>query len=201
MMIYFVRHGQTDWNRAFRWQGAKADNELNQTGRQQALALRDWFAVQSAPPSVILSSPLKRARATAQCIASAFSMQVISEPLFIEVGLGDFEGKTSEQLRQQYPKQFDQWLGAYHLIAPPGGESLAAAIERVRPILLAHIAQYTDHLVIVAHQAILMAMKAALSGDLSRTMLAQYKQANDEIDLWDLAEARILERVKLSGDA
>jgi broad specificity phosphatase PhoE len=197
MLIYFVRHGQTDWNKALRWQGGNSDIELNTTGREQARAVRAWFVGQGITPAAILSSPMKRAVATAKRIASAFGQDIVGEPAFREVGLGDFEGKTTEELQAQYGEQFDQWLKTYHLMPAPGGESLEQAIERMRPALLTHIEQFGDQMIIVAHQAILMGMKAALSNDLRPETLATYKQANFEIDVWDVENASILKRIDI----
>ena len=199
MIIYFVRHGQTDWNKALRWQGGGSDVELNSTGQEQSRAVRDWFVELGIQPAAVLSSPMRRARATAECIASAFKLAVELEPAFREVALGDYEGKLTEELQAQYGEQFDLWLKACHLIAPPGGESLEQAIDRMRPALLAHIEQYGDQTIIVAHQAILMGMKGALSGDIGPQTLASYKQANHEIDVWDVEQACILRRIDING--
>ena len=199
MLIYFVRHGQTDWNKTFRWQGAVADNELNETGRSQALAVRDWFVNNDKPPVGIVSSPLKRAVATAEILAASYGLPVLREPAFKEVGLGEFEGKTSQQLKDTYGERFDQWLESFHLLAPPGGENIEQAIARMQEVLLGHIHAYGDGLVIVAHQAILMAMKAALSGDLGPATLASYKQGNNEIALWDYERACIRDRIYIGG--
>lgn len=197
MFIYFVRHGQTDWNKALRWQGGGSDVELNATGREQGQAVKDWFLDLGIKPVAILSSPMKRAMATAECLASAYEQNIIVEPAFREVALGDFEGKLTEELQAQYGEQFEAWLQAYHRIASPGGESLEQAIKRMQPALLARIEQFGDQMVIVAHQAILMGMKAALSGDLSPQTLATYKQANHEIDVWDIEHAHISERIDI----
>ena len=200
MVIYFVRHGQTDWNKDLRWQGAGADNELNATGRAQSEAVRDWFVSHSVRPSAIISSPLRRAAATAECLAAAYGLEVQHEPLFVELGLGEFEGKTTPELRQNYGERFEQWLDSCHLLAPPGGENLAQAIQRMESALKMHIDAHGDQTVIVAHQAILIAMKAALSGDMSRQSLAAYKQANNQIDLWNCEKAVIGKRITV-GDS
>ena len=197
MLIYFVRHGQTDWNKALRWQGGSSDIELNATGLAQAQAVKSWIVDQGIIPAAIVCSPMKRAVKTAECIALAFAQEIVSEPAFREVGLGDFEGKTTDELRLQYGEKFDQWLQTYHLEPAPGGESLQQAIERMRPRLLSRIEQFGDRLIIVAHQAILMGMKAALSNDLRPETLASYKQANFEIDVWDVENAGILKRIDI----
>ena len=196
MIIYFVRHGQTDWNKALRWQ-ADSDIELNAAGREQAAAIRQWFQDQAQHPSAIVSSPRKRALATARGIASACGQEVSFDPEFRELSLGEFEGKTTAALEQEYGQVFANGLGAFHRIAAPGGENLDQGIERMYPALRACITEYGDRLVIVAHQGILMAMKAALSGDQQTSALAAYKQANYEIDVWDVDRACIQQRIDI----
>jgi len=209
MTLYFVRHGQTDWNKALRWQGGAADTELNQTGREQAVAVAAYFVdhglmAQQATnshvrPAFVLSSPLKRAQYTAGKIADALNLQVVTEPAFRELNLGDYEGKTTPELQLQYGDAFAHWLSRHHQDAPPGGENLQQGIARMAPALQSWLAQRHGPLIIVAHQAILMAMKASLSGDLSDAALASYKQANFEIDVWDIDSARLRQRVDLSA--
>lgn len=196
MLIYFVRHGQTDWNKAQRWQG-RSDVELNQTGRKQAHAVQAYFVEHNITPSAVLSSPMRRALATAQGIAEAVEQEVLPEQAFREINLGDFEGKTTDELIARYGKCFEDWLANHHLVASPGGENIEQAITRIKDTLNAHIQQFGDQLVIVAHQAIMIAMKAALSGDLALTTLASYKQANHEIDVWDVDRAKIIKRIDI----
>lgn len=205
MTLYFVRHGQTDWNKALRWQGGAADTELNQTGREQAEAVAAYFVElgfaergaldRPARPAYVLSSPLKRAQYTAAKIADALGLHVVIEGAFRELNLGDYEGKTTPELEQQYGAVFTHWLSRHHQIAPPGGENLQQGIARMAPALQSWIAQRQGPLIIVAHQAILMAMKASLSDDLSDQALASYKQANFEIDVWDIDAAKLRQRI------
>jgi broad specificity phosphatase PhoE len=201
MLIYFVRHGQTDWNKALRWQGGNADIQLNATGREQARAVRDWFLTEGIMPGAILSSPMLRARTTAECIAAELELKVILEPTFREVGLGEFEGKTTDELQRLYGDKFSHWLAACHVEAAPGGESLEQAVGRMKPALMSHIGKVEGPLIIVAHQAILMGMKAALSGVFSPEMLSSYKQANYEIDVWDRALASLIQRIDIGSQS
>lgn len=196
MLIYFVRHGQTDWNKALRWQG-RSDVELNQTGRKQAKAVQLYFVEHAIKPSAVLSSPMRRALETARGIASAFELEVVPEQAFREINLGEFEGKTTDELLAEYALLFENWLANHHLVASPGGENIEQAIARMQKTLNKHIEKFGDKLVIVAHQAIMMAMKAALSGDHSLKTLASYKQANYEIDAWDVERAHIAERIDI----
>lgn len=199
MLIYFVRHGQTDWNKAQRWQG-RSDVELNQTGRLQAKAVQAFFVEHNIKPSAVLSSPMRRALETAHGIASAFEQDVLSEQAFREINLGDFEGKTTDELIAEYGERFKDWLANHHLTASPGGENIEQAITRIKDTLNTHIQQFGDQLVIVAHQAIMIAMKAALSGDHTLKTLASYKQANYEIDVWDVDQAQTIDRIDIRAD-
>src|SRR5690554_6813123 len=99
-LLYLVRHGETDWNRARRIQGL-TDIVLNDTGREQAratgrlLARRQWDG--------IVSSPLARAAETAQIIAGelALSAPTLLDSL-TERNYGDAEGLTDEELSARY---------------------------------------------------------------------------------------------------
>ncbi|HTR55576.1 MAG TPA: histidine phosphatase family protein, partial [Kofleriaceae bacterium] len=65
MHILLVRHGETAWNREGRYQG-RTDTPLSETGVEQVCALRDRLA--QVPISVAVSSPLSRARTTAETV-------------------------------------------------------------------------------------------------------------------------------------
>lgn len=194
--LYFVRHGQTDWNKALRWQSS-SDNPLNQLGIEQADAVAAYFADQAVPAEAVISSPLKRAMTTARAIAIALGLDLKLEPTFYELSLGDFEGKTTDELVAEYAGKFDSWLSRHHLDAAPGGENLEQGVKRVSPALKSQISEFSGPIVIVAHQAILCAMKASLSGKVDLATLASYKQANYEIDVWDIEKAVIVERVDI----
>lgn len=194
--LYFVRHGQTNWNKALRWQGS-SDNPLNQLGLEQADAVAAYFVEQAVPAQAVISSPLKRAMSTAGTITEALGLELVVEPEFRELDLGDFEGKTTDELKAEYGKQFDHWLSRYHVDATPGGESLAQGRVRVSTPLKQYMRQFDASIIIVAHQAILCAMKASQSGKMDLQTLASYKQANYEIDVWDVERAALRERVDI----
>ncbi len=197
--LYFVRHGQTDWNKVFRWQGA-SDNPLNQLGLEQADAVAAYFVEQAVPAQAVISSPLKRARTTAGAITDALGLKLLVEPEFRELNLGDYEGKTTDELKAEYGEQFEYWLSRYHVDATPGGESLAQGQVRVSVPLKLYMQQFNAPIIIVAHQAILCAMKASLSGKMDLQTLGSYKQANYEIDVWDVEKANIRARIDIRCD-
>ncbi|MFT8395795.1 histidine phosphatase family protein [Propionibacterium sp.] len=95
-----VRHGQTDWNAAGRWQGS-SDIPLNSVGLAQASAAASWFA--RFNPVAIWSSPLERAHTTASKTAELAGCPVSTDTRLCEIDFGDFEGFTWSQLEQSDP--------------------------------------------------------------------------------------------------
>lgn len=93
MKIYVMRHGQTEWNLINRIQGQK-DTELNDTGIKQAKETINKF--NNYDFDLIICSPLKRARLTAEIINQDKNIEIIYNNALIERGLGDFEGLNSE---------------------------------------------------------------------------------------------------------
>ena len=98
--IWLVRHGQTDWNTQRRIQG-HTPTELNATGRAQAELLADWLfeTRRRSPFAAIYSSDLPRAARTAEIIADKLGLPVSCTPQLRERNLGEFEGKTWEEIR------------------------------------------------------------------------------------------------------
>src|SRR5690554_3316332 len=101
MTIAFIRHGQTDWNAALKMQGT-SDIPLNETGRQQA---RDAVNVLAdAGWEVIVSSPLSRARETAQIVADGLGIALgRSYDLLVERAYGEGEGLTLAEIDARWP--------------------------------------------------------------------------------------------------
>ncbi len=119
--LLVVRHGETDANAAGTWQGA-TDHPLNDRGRAQARALALRLAEEYPDIRAIYTSPLQRARQTAEIIAETLGpVPIIEEPDLREYHLGEWEGLTYEELR--YEKRLWERMRADAHWAPPGGES------------------------------------------------------------------------------
>ena len=125
--ILLVRHGQSEWNAQGRWQG-QADPHLSDHGREQASlaasALRGF-------EGIVFSSPLLRARETAEIISSHVADgSVFIEPDLREIDVGEFSGLTNDEIEQHLP---DEWrmLRAGELAAFPGGEARDDFLRRV----------------------------------------------------------------------
>ena len=139
--VYFVRHGETDWNAEARLQG-QADTDLNDTGRAQASANGRLLARLIADPSTFdfVSSPMLRTRETMQRLRAAMGLNPSgyrTDPRLVEVNFGDWQGQTFAELEKVDPgcfarRQADKWA-----FVPPGNEaeSYAGLAERVKPWL------------------------------------------------------------------
>ena len=94
MKLYVIRHGQTDWNVAGKCQGM-TDIELNSTGIKQAEQARN--EITNYKIDLIICSPLKRARKTAEIINEVTNCKIISDERIIERCVGKIEGTTKEE--------------------------------------------------------------------------------------------------------
>jgi probable phosphoglycerate mutase len=125
-VIAFVRHGETAPNVAGALLG-RTDAELTDRGRAQAAALAALFA--SAPVLAVVTSPLRRATATAEVIAGPHGLAVDIDERLIEIDYGSWEGKNPAELGSA---GWERWR-LDPSWAPPGAESLTALQARVVP--------------------------------------------------------------------
>ena len=126
-----LRHGQTPMSVQKRYAG-RSDVPLTDLGVQQAVAAAKRLA--SAGLDVIVTSPLRRAVQTAEEVAAATGVPVVTEAGFRETDFGAWEGQTFSEVRERWPAELTSWL-ADPAVAPPGGESFAEVSERVTDAL------------------------------------------------------------------
>lgn len=121
MKLYIIRHGQTDWNMQGKIQG-RQDIPLNETGRRQAVCLAK--GMESRPVTRIFSSPQKRALETARAVADSQNAPVTELPWLVEIGYGEWEGRTKEDIMRTDRELYQAWWEHPATVAPPGGETL-----------------------------------------------------------------------------
>ena len=130
MQIYLVRHGETSWNKEYRYYG-KTDIPLNQVGEEQGRKV--GRLLKDIAFDRIYTSPLKRAIQTKQLIMKENDKkggeEIVSSALS-EQDLGIFEGYTYKQLEKQFPEQLKQWNEEFRL-APHGGEDFYNFYRRI----------------------------------------------------------------------
>jgi broad specificity phosphatase PhoE len=188
--FWLVRHGQTDWNLAGRWQGQSPDAPpLNQTGRAQVLALRGHL--KNLQVSAIYSSDLLRSRETAEIIAKQIDRPVILDTRLREMGLGLWEGMCSDEIQARYPQELAERLRDPLNACAPQGESprqvagrVAAAANEIGRIHLG------GSVLIVAH-GISLAILVCLSQGISLEKVYEYVPPNAKLlpVEWKLSES------------
>ncbi|MEU8378054.1 bifunctional RNase H/acid phosphatase [Streptosporangium sp. NPDC048865] len=128
--LYLLRHGETPLSVERRFSGL-GDPELTPNGVAQAEAAAARLAAKPYGVQVIVSSPLRRARATAEIVAARAGLEVLVEEGLRETDFGDWEGHTFTEIQRRWPDELAAWL-ADPSAAPPGGESFGEAARRVQ---------------------------------------------------------------------
>jgi probable phosphoglycerate mutase len=153
--IYYIRHGETDWNATGRYQGTQ-EIPLNDKGRAQAVfaggVLADLLARDGVAAASLgyVASPLGRARRTMELVRGVLALPPADyavEERIREIGYGDWEGFTLAQMQQSDPDVYaarhaDRWT-----IAPLGGESYASRL----PLVADWVNSLTGDTVAVGH--------------------------------------------------
>ena len=126
--LVVLRHGRTSWNAAGRLQG-QADVPLDARGLVQAEQAAPVLA--ELAPSAIYSSDLIRARQTAEPLAKACGLRVVTDPRLREIHVGSWEGLSIEEaLAAMGPREAKRWLAGEDVRRSPTGETVSEVGER-----------------------------------------------------------------------
>ena len=126
--IYLIRHGETASNKENRMQGW-LDTDLSETGLQQSAALGQRF--RELPVDAVYSSDLRRAMRTAQAICDAKNLPLQTDPALRELNLGDWSGRTNEEIAEKYSENLALYRTSPDLWKAPDGESYAQLRQRM----------------------------------------------------------------------
>jgi broad specificity phosphatase PhoE len=126
--LLLARHGQSVSNAVRRFQGVQ-DVALSELGARQAEAL--GRAIRRLPIAAVYTSPLERARRTAQIAAAGLGVPLTPVDDLRELSLGDWEGRTVEEIRALPGDPYEQWVRDPVACLPPGAEPLAQVQARV----------------------------------------------------------------------
>lgn len=128
--LWLVRHGETDWNKAGRYQG-QSDIPLNATGLEQARISAATLAHSGRTFTAIYSSPLSRAAQTAAAAAQLLGLPVRSEPRLREIHQGAWQGMNYQQIVTEFKELMDETEADPITRRAPGGESIGEVAERM----------------------------------------------------------------------
>jgi len=127
MLMFLVRHAESTWNRMKKIQGQR-DPQLSPYGEKEAKLLAKRF--KGLEFEAVYSSPLKRAQGTARTIVGKRAeVQCVEE--LTEINLGEWEGRTLNQIRRKFGESFDSWAVSPSKIQVPGGEDFKEFKKRV----------------------------------------------------------------------
>lgn len=167
MEVYFLRHGETEWNRQMRIQGSTEWTDLTESGVRLAEETRDGLLSSGVVFDRIYSSPYRRALHTANIIASGFGIEPRIDRRVREISFGPYEGTVMREgsfadsnIRACFMKP-----SAY--IARDGAESFDDVAERVREFFNAELAAYEGKLnrvLVVSHGGILRTVLRLATG-------------------------------------
>ena len=151
--IILVRHGQTEWNRVERFRG-RIDIPLNQTGIDQAKKTAKRISTRWNP-SAVYTSPLSRAKETAEIIAQSCKLAAQVNNGLIDINYGEWQGLTPEEARRTWPDAVMNWFKHPEIVEIPDGECLmdvrSRIIRTVNEICNQHIDQ---DIVLVSHTVV-----------------------------------------------
>ena len=174
MKIYYVRHGQTDWNLERKMQGGGTEKALNETGIKQAQETRE--ELENIKYDIVICSPMHRAMQTAEIINKGKNVQVTTDERIRERKLGKLEG---HEITDEIEKRIWDYDLNYQI---PEGENLHDFEKRILEFLKEMKQKYSDKTVlIVAHGGVAKVLKTHLYGMPKSKDLSEIEMKNCEI--------------------
>ncbi len=161
MRLFLMRHGQTDHNEEKKLIG-NLDVDLNETGRNQIRAIAQTLIDKNI--GVIVTSPLKRARQTAEIVNGLLKVDIVVEERFKERNFGILEGLSWDEFSQKYPAIASQpGNSEKRQEYLPNGESIETVNERVKSALSTLYKKYAGKsILLVTHQGIIRLIRRLL---------------------------------------
>jgi probable phosphoglycerate mutase len=159
-MVYLVRHGQTALTPQRKFSGiGPLDPELTPPGLKEAELLAN--EIEKIKPDVLISSPLRRTRQTADAISKLTGLKIEFDEMWKECDFGVWDGLSIEEVKAGYPEDYAMWVSTSSF-APPGGESYDSAMARAVQGLQEISAEYTHKKVcVVTHNGMIKTALAA----------------------------------------
>jgi broad specificity phosphatase PhoE len=149
--VILVRHGQTEWNKRDIFRGRK-DIPLDESGKRQALLTAKSLAQMDLSVKAIYTSPLQRAVETAKNIATIFGLDVIARNELIEFDYGQWEGRSVDEVKKEFPQMYSYWLNNPAQLIIPGAETLEQVRKRVNDGIKTILRESQGDTVIVGHK-------------------------------------------------
>ncbi len=185
--LILIRHGETDWNRELRFQG-HVDVSLNEIGREQARRLAARLAGET--PHRLYASDLLRTQQTAAPLSQQLGLQVVTDPALREQSFGSVDGMKVDDIKEQHPKAWEDWLKFNEDYCMPEGETTRQFHARIMGAVNRMVAAHPgETLLVVTHGGVLdMIYRTALALGLNGPRQSDIPNGG-------------LNRVRVNGDA
>jgi len=188
-IIILIRHGETEYNKTHRYQGA-LDIPLNETGLHQAELLAE--RLKNVPIDIFISSPMERAYVTTEKIAALHDRTIdYVDNRLKEASYGDWAGKTFDEVKAEHPREYLlQWKKRWSY-TPPNGESLQSIQKRYRAVLDDVVKKYPGKVVLIgAHSAGNSAVLCSLLNVPLKDRYNQIKQNNTCVNVLEYNDGK-----------
>ncbi len=172
--LILVRHGVTAHTAEKRFSGGLASSNpgLTDEGREQVLATAEWLRPIADDVDVVIASPVRRTRESAEIIGEVLGHPVEVEEGFAEMEFGAWDGLTFAEVAERHKDELDQWLGSLDH-APGGGESFRTVEKRVLAARDRVIAAHTGKTVVVVSHV--TPIKTLVAAALDAPLLSVYR--------------------------
>ncbi|MEE8580462.1 MAG: histidine phosphatase family protein [Myxococcota bacterium] len=178
-LFLLIRHAESTWNAAGRWQG-QGDPPLSPRGRRQARKLAELLSGESI--DVLMSSDLHRARATAEAIGERCGLEVQAKRDFRELDVGAWTGLTRSEIAARDVEVLKAFESEDPDVRPGGGETRREIRERVREAACHAAAEHPgDRIALVTHLGTIRALVPGSQpdhGEVQRISLAEILAAS-----------------------
>lgn len=167
MKVYFLRHGETEWNREKRIQGSTEWTDLTCRGVREAESARDGLLAKGIAFDRLYSSPYRRALHTAQIIGKGLGLEPTSDRRLREIGFGPYEGTQYGEGSFADDNIRFCFRDPPRYVACEGAESFDDVAARVKNFFddeLAPLSGSLAHVLVVAHGGILRTVMRLATG-------------------------------------
>ncbi len=181
MKLYFVRHGETEWNVKKKIQG-KTDIPLNENGIRQARELACQLVEEDISVKHVYHSPQLRAAETARIAAEALHATCIPLDGLVEMNLGSWEGSNWRVIERENSPEYQEWRKDRRYVRTPGGgECYNDVVKRTLDAMEYIMKRESGDVLIVTHSAIIMALRCYIAGLPFDEMVRKFKTRNAEV--------------------
>ncbi|MDO8552179.1 MAG: histidine phosphatase family protein [bacterium] len=184
--VHIARHGKTEWNSLRIYQGTY-DSPLTHNGKEDAEKIAESLADKKIVH--VFTSPLGRAKRTAEIIVDKLNVPISTIPSFIEMNFGIFQQKPQEQIKELFDDFFTNRNNNAHykLFVPyPSGESYFDVYQRILFDIMRILVTY-DNFAIVGHESVNRMIRGIITGK-NLTEMVNARQKNNELIAIELSE-------------